>query len=321
MVVDASKRNALFNVKPILLTETGVPTTLAPTVGDTGHGGMRVRDRIESAAARFTASERKLAASLLCDYPFAGLATIHELARRAEVSAPSISRFVGKIGLSGYPAFQRELLSELKAGDRSPVELHAAGRPIEGGYLREFVSRAAVLTGKADEAITEEQFTRICDLLSDPSRAVYVLGGRISDTVARQLSFHLGQCRPGVRHLPADPETWPEHLLQMSARDILFLTDFRRYQASMARLAQAARTERGACVVLMTDRWLSPVARYAAEVLPTPIETGTLWDSYAPALAVVEAIATRVAEKDFDRTSARIEAWDALRPAEGGSAR
>ena len=74
-----------------------------------------------------------------------------------------------------------------------------------------------------------------------------------------------------------------------------------------------ASTERNSRVILMTDKWISPIAKYAREVLPVPIESGTLWDTYSAALAVTEAIVTRIAEDNWDQTRDRIKAWDALR--------
>lgn len=121
-----------------------------------------------------------------------------------------------------------------------------------------------------------------------------------------------GQARSDVRHLPTDVELWPEYLLRIKPGDVLFVVDFRRYQSSLRHLSRAAQ-ERGARIVLMTDKWLSPIAKYAAEVLPVPIETGTLWDTYAPALAVIEALVTKIAEDTFDQTQDRIQAWDAVR--------
>jgi len=56
------------------------------------------------------------------------------------------------------------------------------------------------------------------------------------------------------------------------------------------------------------------VTQYANEVLAIPTESGTLWDSYAATFAVLEALATRIAEKDWDRTRERIEALDNYRP-------
>lgn len=277
---------------------------------------VSVRGCIESTASKLTASERKLAAAILSDYPYAGLETIQDLATRAEVSAPSISRFVAKIGLSGYQEFQRRLISELREGNRSPVEVHGTGRAVDGGYLADFIARATAQMAVSGEAITEDQFERICALLGDTRHGVYLLGGRVTDTIARYLSFHLRQARKGVYHLPPDPETWPEYLLRMRPGDVLFLIDFRRYQSSLARLAHTASAERGARVVLMTDTWLSPIARDAAEVMPVGIASGTLWDTYTPALAVAEAVATRIAETHWDQTKARIEAWDSVRTTE-----
>ncbi|MEL6520412.1 MAG: MurR/RpiR family transcriptional regulator [Pseudomonadota bacterium] len=273
---------------------------------------MSIRAQIEATSASLTQSERKLATALLSDYPYAGLISIQELAERAEVSPPSISRFVTKIGLSGYPDMQRRLIAELRAGDKSPVDIHANAERIEGGFLAGFLMRAAEHMQTAGEAVTEGQFDRICQLLADPKRNIFAVGGRISDTVAQHVSFHLRQAREGVYHLPRDPEAWPDYLLRMRAGDVFFLVDFRRYQNNLGELAEKA-SKRRVQVILMTDKWLSPATRHAAEVLAVPIDTGTIWDSYAAALAVTEALVTRVGEQSWDKTRARIEAWDAVR--------
>lgn len=274
---------------------------------------MLIRDQIKKKSKSMTQSERKLATALLSDYPYAGLISIHELADRADVSPPSITRFVTKIGLAGYQEMQRRLISELKGGYKSPLDLHEISQRIENGYLAEFTMRTAEHMRVAAEAITEGQFNRITELLGDPKRDIYALGGRISDTIATYLSFHLRQARMGVFHIPRDPESWPEYLLRMKPGDIFFLADFRRYQPNLAKLAKQAYIERKAQVILMTDKWLSPANRYASEVLAVPIDTGTIWDSYSAALAVTEALVTRVAEENWDNTKDRIEAWDSAR--------
>ncbi|MFK7880899.1 MurR/RpiR family transcriptional regulator [Roseobacter sp.] len=274
---------------------------------------MIVRERIEKAAESLTIGERKLAAAILSDYPFSGLSPIHELARHSEVSAPSISRFVTKIGLEGYQEFQRELISELKQGLRSPIELHAPGREVKGGYLGDFIAKSTTQMAIAADAITEEQFNQICGLLTDPKRRIYVLGGRISDTIAKHLTFHLQFIRKDVYHLPGNTESWPDYLLRMRQGDILYLVDFRRYEPMLEQLARRAAQQRHARVVLMTDKWISPIAKHAREVMPVPIDSGTLWDTYSAALAVTEAIVTHIAEHHWDQTRSRIEAWEALR--------
>ncbi|MEM8731354.1 MAG: hypothetical protein AAGF79_15700 [Pseudomonadota bacterium] len=44
-----------------------------------------------------------------------------------------------------------------------------------------------------------------------------------------------------------------------------------------------------------------------------PIDTGPEWDSYSTALAVTEASVTRIAERTWGDTRARIAAWDVAR--------
>ena len=94
---------------------------------------------------------------------------------------------------------------------------------------------------------------------------------------------------------------WPEHVLRMRSRDVVFLVDFRRYQKNLATLAGLA-SKRGAQVVLLTDKWISPIAKHAGEVLAVPIESGTAWDSYVGAVALIEAMITRIAEQDWEGT-------------------
>ena len=269
---------------------------------------------------RLTSSERKLSTTLLADYPFAGLEPIQELARRTSVSAPSISRFVTKLGYQGYQEFQRQLIAELKESQRSPVEIMDRDRKVTGSYLDDFTDRAKALLDEAARGISQVQFQRICDLLGDPSRRVYVLGGRISDLVAQHLSRHLKRLRPEVRQLDPDPETWPDALLEMRPRDVVLLVDFRRYQQSISDLARLAGKTRKSRVIVLTDKWMSPAIEHASETLAVPVETGTIWDSYAAAFTLVEALITRIAEMDWDRNGARLQDWDRLLPARGDAA-
>ena len=274
---------------------------------------MLVKDRIEDLSPQLTTAERRLSAALLLDYPFAGLENIRSLAERAGTSPPSISRFVSKLGFQGFQDFQRQLIDELKEGQRTPAEIRKTGKPLEGAFLRSFLGRVGHLTEEAGQVISESQFKRVCRLLGDPKRKIHLVGGRMSDTLMQCLSRHLQQARDGVRHMPSDPEFWPDRVLSMRPGDVLFMADFRRYQPSLLTLAERASTDRKARIVLLTDPWLSPVARHSDEVLAVPIETGTMWDSYSVALGTLEAIATFVADDQWGNVQKRIETWDDMR--------
>ena len=265
-------------------------------------------------APRLTASERKLANAILADYPFTGLQQIQELAARTGVSAPSITRFVSKVGFSGYHDFQRQLITELKESRRSPLDLKAEESTSPGDdFLSGYVQRLGKLLAGLSATLPPGQFDAVCRLIADPSRNIFVLGGRISDSIARFLSTHLHQIRPRVYHLPQNAELWPEDILRMRKQDVLVLFDVRRYQPDLAQLAALVRGRRKASIVLVTDKWMSPIARDGDIVVALPIGAGTAWDTAVCLVAFVEALIVKVSESNWPATKARIEEWDAVR--------
>ncbi len=274
---------------------------------------MTVREAIRRETAKLTASERKIANAVLADYPFSGIQTIQELAERTGVSAPSITRFVSKIGFAGYQEFQRQLIGELREGRRSPLDLKATERLSDSDFFADYARRSSVLLTEMAAAVSQEQFDRILDLLRDPARSIFVLGGRISDTVAGLLSRHLRQIRSKIHHLPSDSEEWPDRLLTMRRQDVLVLFDFRRYQPDLARLAEIAANKRHPTIVLITDKWMSPIVRHSDHVVALPIENDTAWDTAICVVAFVEALIVKVSQSDWPATRMRIEAWDELR--------
>jgi len=269
--------------------------------------------QINEKSKDFTTAERKIAAVLLSDYPFAGLETIHVLAERAHVSAPTITRFVQKFNCNGYQEFQRCLISELKEGQQSPIDLRRRSMPVDDGFLQTFLKRSSEVYMRVGEGVTDDQFKRISGMLADRKRNNYHIGGRISDAISQYLSRHLRQIRNHVYHLPSDPEVWPEYLLRIRSRDIVVMLDFRRYEPRLLALAERAEDECGAQIILITDKWLSPIARHAKEVIALPIESGTAWDTYCGALGLIEALITHIAEQDWEATQQRIGNWDKLR--------
>lgn len=277
---------------------------------------MVVRDEIERCLPDLTPSQQKIANALLADYPFAGLQTIQDLSHCMGVSAPSVSRFVSRLGYAGHHEFQRALIEELREGNRSPVEIHAGvEHDLGGDFLSDYVRRFARLAGVMSATVPHDQLVAVADLLGDRSRRIFLRGGRVSDCFARYLTIHLQQIRDGVRHLPEDPESWPDLILRLRRKDVVVLFDFRRYQRSLEDLARAIQSQARANIVLVTDKWQSPIARCSTRVVALPIDVDTAWDSGACPLAFIEAAIVMVSEQDWPTAQSRIQRWDNVRRA------
>jgi len=273
-----------------------------------------VREQIEALASELTTSERKIASVLLADYPFSGLQNIQQLAERTRVSAPSITRFINKIGCNGYLEFQRLLIGELKERHQSPVTLKLTESPTTPGrFLSDYAARIANQVHEMANNITQRQFDDVCDLVADPSRNIFLLGGRVSDSIAAMLTIHLRQIRGRIHHLPSNPEFWPEYILRMRKQDVVILFDFRRYQSSLSQLADIVSNKRQSTIIVITDKWLSPTAAHASHVLTVPTVIGTAWDGQVGAVTLIEAMIVQISEHGWKAARQRIEQWDEVR--------
>ena len=148
-------------------------------------------------------------------------------------------------------------------------------------------------------------------MLADRKRRIHLGGGRITHALASYLATHLQMARPGVSMVPSTPSFWPQYLLDIGKSDVVLIFDIRRYDARMLEFAACAK-ERGARVVLITDQWISPIARLAVYSLPLRIEAPSSWDSNIVPLFVAEALVSATINASWPETQARIRELEGL---------
>jgi DNA-binding MurR/RpiR family transcriptional regulator len=273
--------------------------------------GELVRQRMGA----LSASERRLAQVLLAFYPVAGLESLPRFAERAGVSPATVTRFITKLGLRGYPEFQDSLREELQARLSSPVARYELTPPDgtgESGLQDAFTTFEHGLRASRD-MVSEHDFDAVVELLADPRRRILSLGGRVSSFLARYLASQLHLIRAGVELIDPERSNPADHLVDLGRRDILVVFDYRRYQSDTITSAKVA-AGRGSTVVLVTDPWLSPAAASARYVLVTGVQTTVApFDSMVSAVALTEALIAGVLARLGETAHARMRRMDELR--------
>lgn len=278
----------------------------------TNGGDQTIAERIRDEINRFTPMERKAAHVLLANYPVVGLETVAEFAQRASVSAPTVLRFVNRLGFAGYPDFQKALREELDKQGQSPLMKARYGEAETAGPYEAFRDALGDNLRETFRHLPKAEFDAVVDLLGDRKRGVRLMGGRFTDALARHMTAHLRVIRPGVGHVDGAAASWRDQLIDLGSRDVLVLFDIRRYQEDMLLFAEAA-ARRGVVIVLVTDQWLSPIARHARHIVAARVQVPSRWDSMTAILGVIEALLAAVTERGWLDTSRRIEAIDGLR--------
>lgn len=254
---------------------------------------------------------RRIAAALQANYPAAGLDTVASLAREAGVSSPSVVRFIAQLGFNNFREFQEALRDELGGRDASALSQARAvsKRPHDrlDGH-REHLAEGVHLT-LSDE--NRAAFGRAVELLT-AARAIVALGGDYSRAAADHAVAQLCPLRANVRPLPETALRVAAELADASAADCWLVLDFRRYESRTFRIAEAAQA-RGVKIVLITDRWRSPIEALSESTLVARVETAGASDTLVPAMALVEALSDAVEQKIGAAALERLEVIDPLR--------
>ena len=273
-----------------------------------------VAERIQSAMADVTPAERRVARALLAKYPTAGLEPTAVLAQRADTSAPTVVRFISRLGVGGYRDFQRLLREEVQERRASPItqapRLDSSSRSSD---LQEV--SVEVFDGEITDTISAlplSELDKAIDLLSDKRCRITSIGGRFTRLLAEYLDLHLRVMRAHTHlHIPSPHDNGPL-ILDAGRKDVFVIFDVRRYQRDVVDLSHELH-DRGSQVILVTDPWLSPAAAIADVVLPTRVQGPSPFDSLVPATAVVEVLVAGVHARLGREAATRIERTDALR--------
>ncbi|MDO8986295.1 MurR/RpiR family transcriptional regulator [Cypionkella sp.] len=270
-------------------------------------------EQLRAALPDLTRAERQLATHVLSHYPVAALGSITILAKAASVSTPTVVRLAQKLGYKGYPDFQAALRGEVEAMLISPLAKHdrwAGGVPdthILNRFADAVMTNLQATLGQIDHA----EFDAAAKLLADPARHVFAMGGRITHSMADYFTSLMTIVRPQVTLLSDSSSTWQPALLDMRPSDVLLVFDIRRYENAVLQVTEMAK-ERGAEIVLITDRWISPASAHARHTLACHIEAPSAWDSNVSLMVLVETLLAAVQDLTWDVTEGRMKRLEEL---------
>ncbi|MBH1973540.1 MAG: MurR/RpiR family transcriptional regulator [Rhodobacteraceae bacterium] len=255
-------------------------------------------------AGKLSALERKLAASVLADVNFAINASITEIADRAGVSAPTVTRFCRRLGCASFSDFKVQLAKSTYVGLR---------------YLKP-ESMTSTATEVAEDIVTKAQnalfeMHRTLDLSAVDTAArllagadmIYALGsGGNSSMIVNELQNRL--FRFGLR-ISAVNDHGMSLMLAAAAEPgtVVFGSSFTGRNMELVRCFGLLR-DRGIKTIALTQSG-SPVANAADVVISVNLPEGQnifrASSTRFAFLAVVDIIANLVAYQDKTR-SARI---------------
>ncbi len=274
-----------------------------------------VKEKIEELYEHMGSAEKRVARTILVNYPVTGLGTIASISQAANVSDPTVLRLITKLGYNKYADYQKDLKRELDQRIRGPLNAFSEDKEIvtdPKGYLDTFHNDIVNIVDQTFNRTPPAEFEKVLNLLMDSKRNIYLLGGEFSDSVARYLYYLLRKMRSKVEMIQGQVPSRIDHLLDFRKKDVLVVFDVRRYQPDIVEFA-AQTARKGTEVILFTDEWNSPASQIASCVLVCNVNSISRWDSLVGMMAMVEALMSSFADNQWNKIKFRLQKLEQIR--------
>ncbi|MFF5209823.1 MurR/RpiR family transcriptional regulator [Streptosporangium sp. NPDC000396] len=224
-----------------------------------------------------------------------------ELADRAGVSQPSVTRFAALLGFTGYPEL-RQALRPFVVGGRSPSRANGPQSAIDA----EIENLRNVRAGLADPSSIAELGAALAGCEPLP-----VLGLRVSSGLATTFAYFARRIHPDVRLLTHGGSELADglHAAHRAGADWLVAVILPRYPAEAVQALRGAR-ELGLRTAVITDRRDVPFE--ADVILDAPVGEGSVCDLHVAPLALAMVLVEAMADAAPLRTRARLEEYERM---------
>ncbi len=258
---------------------------------------MDIFATIQEEGPQFSASEQRIAEILLTQFDFAVNASIIELAERAEVSPPTVTRFCRRLGCQSFADFKVNLARTAYVGVRYLNPEAESTEPAD--VATDVITKAQNALFMVHRALDASVLEKVADRVSR-AEMVYAFGsGGNSSLIAGEFQNRL--FRLGSR-VSVSTDHGLQLMLTAAARpnDVLIGSSFSGRNAELVKCFNLAR-ENGITTIALTQSD-SPVAKAAELVIGIDLPEGD--NIFRPTstrfayLAVVDVIASLVAYRN-----------------------
>ena len=252
---------------------------------------------------RLSPAHRQIARFLVEHPDEAGYLTSSELAKRAQVSQPSVTRFAVALGFSGYPELRAEVRS------RALSQAAPAARDAAGAWQSAIAADVLNLRQLASSPWAADRLERI-GLNLAASRPLPVLGLRVSRPLAELFTYFARKVHPDVRLVPPGSER-DDVLARAREAGATWLLAFGlpRYPSQLASAMHWARSL-GLRVALLTDSPVGPLADEADDLLAAPVHTELTFDSLVGPLALTMGLLQVLVDAQPADAQRRLDEFD-----------
>jgi len=256
-----------------------------------------ILDKIYTEYKTFTPSQQKVAEYLTQHLDDALILKANQLAKKAGVSEATFTRFITRLGFSGFSEFKREIGNFIIQGNSTAERLAESAETfgISDSVFLEILRGDIENIHKITNGISNELFEKAVGKLSS-AKSIYLLGLRSSYALAFYLAFNLRFFLKSVSLVKPGIGDIPEQVLSAGKGDVLVALSFKRFTRDVVNIVEKIKRKK-TYIITITNSHLSPIAQLADMSLVVETEIPTYIESFTAPMSLLNAFITAVALK------------------------
>ena len=242
---------------------------------------------------KLSASEAKIAELFEESYPLTALETVTSISAKSCVGKATVVRFISRLGFKNFKEFNEQLKEELTVRLESPYTRFSKNKSDSAvdkdDLLGRFIEHARKDMEEAHARIDPEHILAAGKIMASCQGVLYLAGQGESYSLAHLFCNQLLYLRENVTFLQGLVSNLPHKLIDVTPNDVLFAIARQRYGYQTYRTCKWF-SRRGATVILLTDKEVSPSSEVADIQLVARSQGPGMFANNLSRLAVLETL-------------------------------
>ncbi|MED4128659.1 MurR/RpiR family transcriptional regulator [Shouchella miscanthi] len=262
-------------------------------------------DRLKENISSLPRSQKLVVDFIISHYNDVGFMTVEELSKKVGTSTTTVMRLMSSVGFSGYSEFQKnlQLLLKEESTPQTRLEKNLTTLSQNESWLNHYNLQLAQIQ-QANQINMETNFSQVESLIEKATN-VFCTSVRSGLPVAQYLTHNLNRMFGNTKLTLADSSDWADDVISFSKEDVLIVVSFARYGARLMHYADQAK-KNGASVVVITDKFSSPLLAYEDAHLICPAESISSHNSVVSSFFLVDYLISALALSNSERVKQRL---------------
>lgn len=254
---------------------------------------------IQNSYFKFSKGQKAIAQFIIEHYDKAAFMTAAKIGQTVDVSESTVVRFATALGFDGYPELQKALQVMIK-NKLTTVQRISLEEDQEDSdeFIKKVLKNEVASLKNYMEELDQEQLEKAADLIFN-AKKIYILGMRVSYTLALYLGFYLDVILDNVKVLNFGSNSLFEQVVRINEDDLFVIISYPRYSKQSLDAVNFVK-DRNAKILAITDTESSPFYSISDIALLGKSNMVSFVDSLVTPMAVINSLIMSVGMREKD---------------------